>query len=79
MQISDLFVFPNPTTEYVQIEKSHTKTAFKIKLFDFFGNVLMNNVVHSDDKIDLSKFSSGIYLLNINDGENSKNIKIIKK
>ena len=77
--ISNLNIYPNPTEELVQINGLIATSFFEIALFDSLGQILMAETIHSTDKIDLSNFNSGIYLLNINDGMNTKIIKIIKK
>jgi subtilisin family serine protease len=77
--ISELNAYPNPAKDFIQIKGIISTDFYEITLFDSLGKILMNKTVHSMDKIDLSNFNDGVYLLNIIDEKNTKNIKIIKE
>lgn len=74
----NMSVFPNPTSDYLHINS--TEKLKSITVFDFLGkNILTKNTFSNEEKIDLSKFNSGIYLVKI-ESENGKikTQKIIK-
>lgn len=63
-------VYPNPTTDYVYFDKQYEN----IKIYSIYGVKL--DELNDIQKIDLSLYESGIYMLMIN---NKTTIKIIKK
>ena len=60
-------IFPNPTTGQLQIVHSYTAVDLTITVADISGNVLIRT--GNVNTIDLSKFKSGIYLLQLNSAE----------
>jgi len=72
-------VFPNPTSSYVQIKSSTTIDSYT--LFSIEGKKVKSEKFSNlnESSIDMSSFSSGVYLLNINANGNIKNYKIIKQ
>jgi hypothetical protein len=73
-------VFPNPATEYLQINLPSTGQ-YDIKLLDASGKVVLNYqsanqaIVH----LNVTQFNSGIYWLTIGNIENGICYKIVKK
>ena len=71
---TDLYLFPNPTKNSVEIANLTENVSFE--LYDILGKMLLkDNLAPTDNKVDLSNFEKGIYLLNIN----NQNFKIIKE
>ncbi|WP_165828281.1 peptide-N-glycosidase F-related protein [Chryseobacterium phosphatilyticum] len=72
----DVSIFPNPTSDFVNI-KSKTAVA-SLSLFSMDGKKLLET--YKEDRINISSYSTGVYLLNITlkDGTHFKH-KIIKK
>jgi WD40 repeat protein len=62
--ISNLTVYPNPTTDYLTVSNSSDFNA--IKLFDIQGKKVLNNtfVLTTEKQVELNGLSSGIYMLN---------------
>lgn len=82
----DIIVYPNPTTDYVTVNISDTGTSLKNKsqsyqLFDVQGRVLKQNIINqSEIEIDLTNFSSSLYILQFYvDNKVLKTIKLLKK
>lgn len=73
-------VFPNPFSELLTIENTKNKS-LNIKLLNALGTSQLNLIGKTDSKIELNvkNIPTGIYFLQINDGENSIYKKIIKK
>ena len=55
-------VYPNPATDYI-IVKSESK--LQVELYDINGKRVSDKRYGTDDKIDISKLNSGIYVLKI--------------
>ncbi len=66
-------VFPNPTSDYINIVAS---TELEAIVFDFLGKELMReNII---GKLDISDLEKGIYIISLNDGINTSTFKILK-
>ena len=77
----DIYLFPNPTDEFINIEIPSYYNNLEIKFYDANGRLLKNfEQVYGVTKFDLSDFSQGIYYLIISLKENNqtKTFKIIK-
>lgn len=68
-------IYPNPTTNLINI--TSIESIDKVQLFDVSGKLLME--VMNQNQLNIESFSSGIYLLRINQGGIENNIKIIKE
>ena len=75
---SGLNVYPNPTSfNYVYIRNNED---VKVEVFNILGKKIKQaQITESNPKLDLSSFSSGIYLLKISNQGNSTTRKIIKQ
>jgi len=71
--ISAIKVFPNPTSDFVNVQVNNL---ISLQLFDLAGN---NISISNAEILDLRKLASGIYLLKIETKENTFYRKIIKK
>ena len=81
---SAISVFPNPSNGVFTISNSHSGQGKKlITIFDLFGRIVNPQINFSGNEIiiDLTQYSSGIYLLEIRseDGSNIYSQKIIKE
>jgi len=56
-------VFPNPTTDFINIKPTSTIKVLSVIIKDIFGKTLL---VTDKQIIDLSKFSDGIYFVEVN-------------
>jgi hypothetical protein len=81
---TELMVFPNPTTDYVNLslkglELENGKRYYK--LFDIQGRLLKQNTISdTETQISLSNLSSSIYILTVYiDNQLLKTFKILKK
>jgi hypothetical protein len=77
-------VFPNPVTEVMNIEWSNTAVrSHMITLADPFGRAvdvrrLMTGVGAKRSALDLSDLPSGLYLLNLIDGDANQVVRVVK-
>ena len=72
---SMIMVYPNPVTNMLNIATGGLENV-KYSLYDFSGKLIQSG--ENDGSIDLSRFSSGVYFLNIDYNGNTYNKKIIK-
>jgi len=67
-------IYPNPTKDYINYSKDYKK----LKVLNIDGRVLMTN--SNNSKIDVSKLSSGIYLIKVHNSDDSiRTFKIMKE
>lgn len=71
------FCYPNPVEDVLQLQLLDDKN--QITLTDVLGRKLIEKVVPSSHKIDMSAFKSGIYFLKINNSFGIQNLKIVKE
>jgi len=74
-----LKLFPNPTSSSVTLYANSNFFGSSFMIFNFFGEIVMKGKIRAaETSIDLKKFSSGVYIIRINDRSNSA-LKVIKK
>lgn len=77
----NISAFPNPTSEFVQIQLDGNISNLQLHLYDAIGNLIQaTNMNAIQVTLDLSSFSNGIYYLRVLNAENKqvKTIKLIK-
>jgi hypothetical protein len=64
-------IFPNPTTDIINLENESTQSNYTIKIVDVRGNIIFSSDIHKNESIDVSQYAEGIYYLNLigNDGQ----------
>jgi hypothetical protein len=80
---TEIFYFPNPTTDYVTINMESLDFADRqrsYQLFDLQGRLMRQNAIYQNEtQINLSYLSSSTYLLLVySDNQMTKSFKIIK-
>ena len=65
-EIKQLQLYPNPTTNYVNLDnyEPHVHGTLDLKVFDRSGRLMMNSKIH-DSYIDLSQLQTGTYFVKI--------------
>jgi hypothetical protein len=73
-------VYPNPTSNYFYVEQKD-QHKLTINIVDSNGRIISKNKINSGEQIDISNFSKGIYIVQVQDLETKKKntYKIIKK
>jgi hypothetical protein len=74
----EIRVFPNPTADFVYITNGSTQP-MTVKLVNALGQVLEVKKGNGNIQVDLSRFASGSYVLQIEEGNNSKTVKVQKQ
>ncbi|MGB3592413.1 MAG: S8/S53 family peptidase [Nonlabens sp.] len=78
-------MYPNPATTELNIAVGQQLTGkdIQVKIYDTLGKLVMNNLFDNtnafEQRIDISTLQSGIYLVNIGDGNSSTTKKLIVK
>lgn len=77
---NSLILFPNPTTDVLNIHFTNTVSNAKIFIYDTTGKIIYSNEIENTNtnQIDISTLSNGIYFVKIVTGEKSETKKIIK-
>ena len=76
INIFEIKVFPNPSSDYLNIDFQNESTANLVKIFDNRGLLKLTKALQGNqERIDISDFPVGTYYLNI-DGQTHKFIKI---
>ena len=71
---NDIVVYPNPTADFVSVQGENITN---INLYDISGGYIMSST--KSDNIDMSSLNKGVYLLQVNAGEKTIQIKVLKK
>lgn len=69
-----LFLFPNPSNEFIQIMNLESKLYYAI--YNTLGAEIQNGRITSEDQIDVSGFENGLYFIKF---ENGTTLQFIKK
>ncbi|MFC4478536.1 family 16 glycosylhydrolase [Flavobacterium chungangensis] len=73
-------VYPNPTTNYVQVSSPENLDNKVITIYDNSGTLILQNKPQGNESvIDVSKLRRGIYILNFKSNQKSWSKKLIKK
>lgn len=80
-QSANFVVFPNPTTSSLNLNFSNPIENGNLKITSLLGQTILEkqNLSGTDFSLDVSKLSSGTYILNLTNGNTKLNKKFIKK
>jgi hypothetical protein len=78
---SNLFaIYPNPTSDYINIETKEGLSNLQFELFDISGKSVLSQPINSTELIDIQNLTPSIYFYCIKDGKSLlKSGKVIKK
>ena len=75
--MSSFSYYPNPTRDIINI--SYSKEITQIKVFNMLGQQVIDTKVNSTTtQVDLSRFATGTYFIEVTSDEVSKTVKVIK-
>lgn len=75
---NDIKIYPNPTNGIIKIDNQKNVDILKVELFSINGVKLLDKNENLDE-IDISNFSTGIYILKIMSDYGVQTIKVIKE
>ncbi|NOQ72322.1 MAG: T9SS type A sorting domain-containing protein [Crocinitomix sp.] len=76
LNASNVAVYPNPTTEFVNIEFAGT---FEYQLVAINGDILVAGNATDKEVINLKEFADGVYFVNVKNENATTTIKVVKK
>jgi hypothetical protein len=72
--------YPNPVTDRVNLDIPDIKGMARITVFDGYGKMVLQSTTASrNSQLDLSKLSSGIYMIKVMNNGNESTLKIVKE
>lgn len=78
LEETSFFVYPNPANDVLNIVFNNSKKENSIRIFNSIGQEIVNQLsINSSERIDISSFPSGMYIINI-DNNQFKKVQIIK-
>ncbi|MEP7169686.1 MAG: T9SS type A sorting domain-containing protein [Bacteroidota bacterium] len=83
VQSSKFNVYPNPAHDKIKVSfDTKENSVFNIKLTDISGRMLLSENHEGNEgintyELDLSHFSKGVYVLEVNSGVEEKNMKVV--
>lgn len=72
-QLSEVKLFPNPSSQYLNMTGVNTTTAYNI--LDLNGKQILTGLINTDAPIDVSALATGVYFINISETGTLKFIK----
>ncbi|MFD2566403.1 FG-GAP-like repeat-containing protein [Pseudotenacibaculum haliotis] len=76
---SNLSIYPNPSDDGLFYIKNPTQESLNYRVFNILGKELTKGTFSLETSIDLSSFSSGIYLVKVSSSNKSQAYRIVKK
>ncbi|EDP70447.1 CHU large protein; uncharacterized [Flavobacteriales bacterium ALC-1] len=75
---SNVKVYPNPANDFINIESNNAQIT-EVKLYDILGKQVLSQYELSNNRLDISDLTSGVYFMKISANGNSITKKVIKK
>jgi hypothetical protein len=76
-QLTNLAVYPNPATDFVNIQQSEVALQ-KIEIYSMNGQ-LIRSENNNLEKINISRLKSGMYIMKLYAENTSKTIKLLRE
>ncbi|CAL2103795.1 conserved protein of unknown function precursor containing a type A C-terminal secretion signal. Probable M43 family metalloprotease [Tenacibaculum sp. 190130A14a] len=74
----DLVAFPNPASDFVQVKIGAKSTATSYRIVNTIGRVVKAGRLNGNS-INVSDLNTGMYILEVNDGQKSLSTKLMKR
>ena len=73
-----LMAYPNPAVNFIQVKLASKATNMTYKIVNTIGRVVQSGRLNSSN-LDVSRLNTGMYILEVNDGQKSLTTKLLKK
>ncbi|WP_237277617.1 T9SS type A sorting domain-containing protein, partial [Tenacibaculum ovolyticum] len=73
-----LMAYPNPSVDFIQVKLASESTKMTYKIVNVIGSVVQSGHLDSSS-INVSKLNTGMYILEVNDGQKVLTTKLLKK
>ena len=77
--VDGLSVYPNPATDVLKIANANNLSNASYSIVDILGKTAVQSKALSNDAIDVSNLSSGVYILSVSSEEGARQFKFQKK
>jgi hypothetical protein len=77
ISVGELSVYPNPASEYIQVEGDLDTGEARVMMYDVSGKMVMNQVLDRGGRIPVSHLSDGIYVVRLVQGSKVKTGKVM--
>jgi len=74
---NNLSIYPNPASDFITIKLNNSDKE-KIQIYDIMGRLVKEVSISNNQKLDISKLSSGVYFVRLNNNKSSTH-KFIKQ
>jgi hypothetical protein len=75
-----LNLFPNPTSSILKVWIEGAEQKAQIRVYDIMGKLVMQQATTTTlTQLNVSKLPAGIYMLNVNNGKQTKAAKFVKE
>jgi|GEM_PF-1131841 len=71
-------LYPNPAINNVTIELTDKNAVAELTLVDLLGNILHTSMIAGSSTIDLSNFTSGVYVVRLNNNGQTSSTRFVK-
>jgi beta-glucanase (GH16 family) len=81
-ELTDVTIYPNPATDYIQLSVSDKLTNKEVTIYDLAGNLVLKNKINTsanESILDINRLPKGIYILNFKSDQKNVTKKLIKK
>ncbi|WP_435260987.1 GEVED domain-containing protein [Tenacibaculum sp. nBUS_03] len=76
--VLDLMVYPSPASNFIQVKLVSRAESSTYRITNTIGSVVLSGKLNSSS-LNVSKLNSGVYILEVNDGQKPLTTKFIKK
>ncbi|WBX73720.1 GEVED domain-containing protein [Tenacibaculum pacificus] len=77
-ETSNLLIYPNPSVDFVHVYLASKATNITYRIVNTIGSIVQKGDLNNS-KLDVTNLLSGIYILEINDGQKTFTRKLLKK
>ncbi|PKH49872.1 peptidase S8 [Tenacibaculum sp. Bg11-29] len=74
----DLVAYPNPSVDFIQVKLASQSTKMTYKIVNVIGSIVQSGHLGSSS-INVSNLNTGMYVLEVNDGQKVLTTKLLKK
>lgn len=79
-ELSSISIYPNPTKDIIYFQISRPERSLSVIVFDVTGKQVVDKQISiSDNIINMSSLSKGMYIVNLKSAKTSKTIKVVKQ
>jgi len=81
-ELTDVTIYPNPATDYIQLSVSDKLTNKEVTIYDLAGNLVLKTKINTsanESILDINRLPKGIYILNFKSDQKNVTKKLIKK